>query len=685
MSSTSSSTSADASPPPGSVRKIRVFAHDDQVVKEKVDEAITRDPARFAQWVLLQCHRYGVSPLTREVIHDWALYQCRADPERLRKYQKKLKKQPVHIPALLFNKKGELVADGKHCAEVYLTQPVADNDLTETDTGSDDEDEPGASFEDDFEDSYVAETSSASTAAAAAETSSGLPILGVLEEEVAQKVPRARKHLRRERKRVKVRKPDGSVQRLKLKGDWSKWTLGQLRSGLEEGKHLFVRGFYVDAAFPDDTPLRSFGIWPGTEVEMTDRRPLFHRGDPSTVPLAPIEALEEKQRIAGCNGYDWTAHAALPHVRDPQQVADIISSTSRILSTRPSSPKEMLPHILAGCARQSGRDVLFYNGGATTSGVGDRHGDVLQYTALGDVGSEMELVLDESFDDWKRCDETQETCRARIARALGVEENRVQLVSISRGSVAVRFTVSALSAEERQRIRTQWSERFKQEFDTFEQLCIHPLFFAHAYDLDVFDAQWDYDFTQLASHPEQKRGDRKYFQPAGALQYGLKVLGLYSDDVWVKADASGHPRAYHATGAHHEIVHQANDTGVGFIPSGGGKLGAGVYLSPYFEYAAIRYGSAKSTVTLSDGSVRTYVVVLQCCVDPAGITRTGYPSSQFAAGTFGSPSYLEYSNNDDLEWLVPNPAHVRPYKVCVAEQGRLNHIRNTGSNAGYPG
>jgi len=97
----------------------------------------------------------------------------------------------------------------------------------------------------------------------------------------------------------------------------------------------------------------------------------------------------------------------------------------------------------------------------------------------------------------------------------------------------------------------------------------------------------------------------------------------------------------------------------GFNSSGGGKLGPGVYVTPHVEYAELYSGSIP--VTTKQGP-KKYKCIFQLAVKPGGITKKGYPIQKF----FPAKWHANYSN-EDSEWLVPDPKHVRPYGILVKE------------------
>lgn len=87
----------------------------------------------------------------------------------------------------------------------------------------------------------------------------------------------------------------------------------------------------------------------------------------------------------------------------------------------------------------------------------------------------------------------------------------------------------------------------------------------------------------------------------------------------------------------------------GFNPSLAGKLGPGIYVSPHVEYADIF--ASQINVTTTQGP-KKYRCIFQLAVRPGSFTIEGYPGCMHA--NYG---------NENSEWLVPNPADVRPYGI----------------------
>lgn len=129
------------------------------------------------------------------------------------------------------------------------------------------------------------------------------------------------------------------------------------------------------------------------------------------------------------------------------------------------------------------------------------------------------------------------------------------------------------------------------------------------------------------------------------MRYGLKVLGKYPDgDSWL------HPfrnkdnwwRGFHGTNMSKAIADE------GFKASTGGKLGPGVYVSPFLAYAC-GYSRGGISVETTSGKKR-FDIVLQLAVRPNSVMREGYPNQ----------------DGENQEWTA-NPKDVRPYGLLIKE------------------
>jgi len=87
----------------------------------------------------------------------------------------------------------------------------------------------------------------------------------------------------------------------------------------------------------------------------------------------------------------------------------------------------------------------------------------------------------------------------------------------------------------------------------------------------------------------------------------------------------------------------------GFKASTGGKLGAGVYISPFVEYAC-SYSRGGVTIETQQGK-KQFLIVLQVAVRPHSLKKEGYPNHQ----------------GENQEWTA-DATNVRPYGLLIKEQ-----------------
>jgi len=253
-------------------------------------------------------------------------------------------------------------------------------------------------------------------------------------------------------------------------------------------------------------------------------------------------------------------------------------------------------------------------------------------------------------------EEFKQGARVRIAKSLGVRTAQVVITNVSEGSVKVGFTVADLTPDMKERIlSSDVTGKLRQQFSTFKEMQISPAVLALHFDLDSLDDKGHKDFstgsTTFQVGPPAKK--RTYHQPSGWTRYGLKVLGKYDSDTWLHpfGDPGNWYRAFHGTGragdstASRQAAHSIVDTG--FEPSKSGKIGPGVYVSPFIDYVQ-GYGG-KVHVDTTNGC-KQFLFALQVAVEPGSIMREDYPRG----------------GGDNQEWTAP-PNSVRPYGLLIKD------------------
>ena len=234
----------------------------------------------------------------------------------------------------------------------------------------------------------------------------------------------------------------------------------------------------------------------------------------------------------------------------------------------------------------------------------------------------------------------------------------VQVSLLCRGWNRSPYSADAVFPDER------LSTAFREEFRTFQQINVVNVSRLLNIDLESFtdESGANKDFRNegrrlLVGPPGQQRA---YYQPKGWVRYGLKVTGKYRndldqlDDTWITPfqHSNNWYRAFHST--HQAAFRPIVDNG--FNPSSGGKLGAGVYVSPFVEYCNGGYQGC-ITIPMDNGTEKRVSCVFQCAVK--SVQRSGYPMA--TAAQHG------YDPAEHAEWLVTNPSHVRPYGILLKE------------------
>ncbi|CAK0903054.1 unnamed protein product [Prorocentrum cordatum] len=243
--------------------------------------------------------------------------------------------------------------------------------------------------------------------------------------------------------------------------------------------------------------------------------------------------------------------------------------------------------------------------------------------------------------------------RDRIASSLGVDVSKVNVTAIESGSIHLKYTVSDLTLKEKERIlQADVTGKLRNQFDTFVALKVSPAVLALHFNLDDMDEKGNKSSHEFSStHQVGPPGkQRTYFQPCGWTRYGFKVLGKYTGDTWLHPfqDAGNWYRAFHSTGRSNDPSAPKKIVDGGFRASAGGKLGAGVYVTPKSQYSEAHYCAKIQLQTTSGPKAFSYM--LQVAVRPGSIINEGYPDG----------------SGINQEWTV-DPKDVRPYGLLVKE------------------
>jgi hypothetical protein len=413
-------------------------------------------------------------------------------------------------------------------------------------------------------------------------------------------------------------------------------------------------------------------------------------------------------KSAGMKGRSKIDDDARPAMNADLDLCDIEKLSSSEVELDQSDPKysentlelakdpKFAIRILASLADGNGCRAIFRNS-SKQSELGKDYDDLSLLAPGTDVVTPrniMRLVLDRPYGDWASIplarilgdrDGARKAFIAglegliREAHARAAEEADVEVLAIESGSVIITYRCVPRRHTRRANagVLTTLSDpsRVAAEFRAifgarFQRLLVHPLHYFLRIDTALLDpspgATKRYGERPASYNPETDyqvgppEGMRFYRTPHGWVRIGLKVRGRFppepgaAPDAWLEPFCDGNAglwyRAYHGTtgGAFRGIV------GQGFRPSGKGKLGAGVYVSPHPDYADGGYGG-EHVVRFSDGAERRFRCILMCGVRPDALVSTGY---------CGVPRLYP---GEDSEWLIEDPRAVRCYGVLVKE------------------
>jgi len=338
--------------------------------------------------------------------------------------------------------------------------------------------------------------------------------------------------------------------------------------------------------------------------------------------------------------------------------------TNRALSQVPCGAQDpsILPHIIAAMAGD--RLVTFgRDDGQETASVHLLH---LMSSAVEEERQDWDLKLssppswcDAPSVDVLLADESTKQrfgneARTRIAASVGVDTGKVHITEITKGSVHVKYTVLDLTPREKEAIlSSDVTGNFRRSFDTFVHLKMSPAVLALHFNLNDLDERGNKNSQEFNSSYEvgPPGRTRTYSQPSGWSRYGLKVLGKYEEDTWLhpfRHDGNWY-RAFHGTARSQEPTTAPKKiVADGFRASSGGKLGAGVYVSPSISYVGENYCPTLQLETTS--GKKTFKFMLQVAVCPSSLKKEGFPDG---SGT-------------NQEW-TSEPGGVRPYGLLIKE------------------
>ncbi|CAF4545453.1 unnamed protein product [Rotaria sp. Silwood2] len=249
----------------------------------------------------------------------------------------------------------------------------------------------------------------------------------------------------------------------------------------------------------------------------------------------------------------------------------------------------------------------------------------------------------------------------RLSKAHHIDKKKITFKIVYCGSFCVVYTVTDLATNVI-RTLTGIESKLRNQFKQFVAAKIHPLLYRPSFDISHFDERGNKTFTaHITTFEVGPFGRTKnYTQPGGWTRYGLKVLGKYKSDEWLKP--FGHPgnwyRAYHGTGnataddfgssgaAFHKqfapVDAAASIFEKGFRPARVNHYGDGVYCSPnptFPEKSFIR----EIELDTKQGK-KTFKCMLMVAVNPDGV---------------------KFATNDI--WVVKSPDNIRTYGILIKE------------------
>jgi hypothetical protein len=294
--------------------------------------------------------------------------------------------------------------------------------------------------------------------------------------------------------------------------------------------------------------------------------------------------------------------------------------------------------------------------------------------------------------DYDTMDEKKfiEMFEIEISQLIGISPSSVIVKSLNKGSINVEFvvvcdpatgmdaTVSGNRLVEILKQNNTFPGVIMKNFNANESnlAFVHvPLFAAFDFALDDFDTVHNRDFGSYDPtkvDPNDKRGGRRYYPPAGWYRHALNVGKRYGtngtiDPSWIGyVNGTGEwPVAYHGTNS---------NAGVSGIMSSGllqafvqrdafevesrsmsekARLasGKGLYASPDVSVCEIDRYAREISVPI-EGGVAKYLVAFQCRVEP----------TSFTAHHRGDGKSLK---NDNRYWRIFTEDAIRPYGLLI--------------------
>jgi len=416
-------------------------------------------------------------------------------------------------------------------------------------------------------------------------------------------------------------------------------------------------------------------------MEAQSRR---RRQAPPRNASAPIEA-----QIAEELGHFTAMTASVEHTHSVEDVTKMVEIAKNELkdhlSELPSDVHHpaMTKHLLAAYCESHGA-VASFNSGSDPAASTD---SIMRM--MGNTEHAFTLVLDAPhqghndsiFSAGAEQKRFRDDCRTRIARAYNVEENRVVIGNVKRGSVRTEFLVLNLDPAQ----VGESLEKIRKEFNCKKvDVLTHPAAFVMGFDLTQVDLRGNKNFTKRDAPyfmVGPKDAKRKYVQPEGWHRVGVPVCrGLYDNDRWL------HPfgiddnwyRCFHGTGRHltdkqgeyKEAVQDIAKNGLDLTKAKVSVFGKAGYVSDDSDYAELYSG--KFQVKMADGKSVNYRTMFMFALRPGAQFQEKpqtLPFSPLRSGPGKGKTCGQHYGETVVEWVVEAPStdNLRPYGLLFKE------------------
>lgn len=402
---------------------------------------------------------------------------------------------------------------------------------------------------------------------------------------------------------------------------------------------------------------------------------------------APSQGDEAAVKLAQDVHHFESLTSPAEHTHSVADVAPLVAAAKANLEDhlkeQPTGPEDtlvMTKHLLAAFSKSVGAIASFVDAEKDTATE-----NIMKM--MGDTEKSFTLILDAPheghtdsiFTEGVEQQRFRDDCRKRLARAHGVEESRVIVGKVSRGSVKVDFLIMQMDPHE----VGQNLDKLRKEFrPTFKDVKVDIAAVVMGFDVSKIDTRGNKDFSKR-DRPffmvGPKNNQRKYVQPQGWYRVGIPpCLGKYEGgDRWLTpfGDEGNWYRCYHGVGRRAkerkelaEVVQKVAKEGLDQSKqaANGGRAHQknAVYVSPDVDYAELYAG--KFDIQMKGGAQKqTFETVFMFAVNP---NKSFEEHAQTISGPLKNgpgkgKSCAEYYKNEKVEWLIQDPStdNLRPY------------------------